>query len=75
MSEATPEDVQEQQAPLAGGTDTPEDELPVEAAEADASEDLGLATGDEAVPDEAPEADVAEQRLEVSFDEEDAPIG
>ena len=27
------------------------------------------------MPDEAPEADVAEQRAEVAFDEEDAPIG
>jgi hypothetical protein len=32
-------------------------------------------TGDGELPDEAPEADVAEQRAEVAFDEEDAPIG
>ena len=30
---------------------------------------------DEELPDEAPEADVADQRAEVAFDEEDAPIG
>ena len=27
------------------------------------------------LPDDAPEADAAEQRLEVTFDEEDTPIG
>ena len=73
--EATPEDVQEQQAPLVGDADAPQDELPTEAPEAEAAEERGRATGDEGVPDEAPEADVAEQRLEVSFDEEDTPIG
>jgi hypothetical protein len=28
-----------------------------------------------ATPEDAPEADVAEQRLEITLDEEDAPIG
>ena len=72
--EASPEDVQEQQAPLVDAVEA-DAELPAEAAEADASEQRGRPADDEDLPDEASEADVAEQRLEVSFDEEDAPIG
>jgi hypothetical protein len=49
---------------------TPEDVHEQQAALVEVQED-----DDEALPDEASEADVAEQRVEVSFDEEDAPIG
>jgi hypothetical protein len=70
--EASPEDVQEQQAPLVDQEEA-QDALPSEAPEADAAEQRGRAVGDAGLPDEAPEADVAEQRVEVSFDEEDTP--
>lgn len=72
--EASPEDVQEQQAALVEPEESDE-EVPVEAPEADAAEQRVRATGDDELPDEASEADVAEQRVEVSFDEEDTPIG
>jgi hypothetical protein len=74
LPDATPEDVQEQQAPLVDAQPA-EDELPTEATAADAAEQRPQQVGDADLPDEASEADVAEQRVEVSFDEEDAPIG
>jgi len=70
--EASPEDVQEQQAPLVDQGEG-EDALPTEAPEAAAVEQRVRAGGDPGLPDEASEADVAEQRVEVSFDEEDTP--
>jgi hypothetical protein len=70
--EASPEDVQEQQAPLLEPEDG-EETVPTEAPEAGAAEQQVRAVGDAGLPDEAPEADVAEQRVEVSFDEEDTP--
>ena len=72
--EASPEDVQEQQAALVEPEEV-QDDQPNEAPEAEAAEPPVRAQGDEGLPDEASEADVAEQRVEVSFDEEDAPIG
>jgi hypothetical protein len=78
--EASPEDVQEQQAALvAEPAGLGQEDLPVEAPVADAADQHagpeGAAEGDEELPDEAPEADVAEQRAEVGYDEDDAPIG
>jgi hypothetical protein len=35
----------------------------------------GAARGDDELPAEASPADVAEQRMEVPFEEDDAPIG
>ena len=76
--EASPEDVQEQQAPLVAEPE-PQPDLPVEATAADAAEQRarpeGAAAGEDEIPVEAPAADVAEQRIEVPFEEDDAPIG
>jgi hypothetical protein len=54
------------QAPEASEADVQEQHTPV-------TDEPPVVAGE--IPDEAPEADVAEQRLEVSLDEEDAPIG
>ena len=53
---------------------TPEDVQEQELSVLDEPAEGGPFPSDE-LPDEASEADVAEQRREVAFDEEDAPIG
>jgi hypothetical protein len=77
--EASPEDVQEQQAALVAEPEGEQPDVPAEATAADAAEQrarpAGSAAGDDDIPVEAPAADVVEQRIEVPLDEDDAPIG
>jgi len=77
--EASPEDVQEQQAALVAEPEGLQPDVPAEATAADASEQrarpAGSAAGEEDIPVEAPTDDVVEQRIEVPIEEDDAPIG